>query len=45
MPRRVSTSSPAVAAPARLLSASDLAMIATVVVWGTNYTLVKDALE
>ncbi|RYZ43346.1 MAG: EamA/RhaT family transporter [Myxococcaceae bacterium] len=41
----MSTSSPAVAAPARLLSASDLAMLAVVVVWGTNYTLVKDALE
>ncbi|NBD13108.1 MULTISPECIES: DMT family transporter [Corallococcus] len=41
----MSTSSPAVAAPARLLSASDLAMIAVVVIWGTNYTLVKDALD
>jgi drug/metabolite transporter (DMT)-like permease len=42
----VSTSSPAVAsAPSRLLSASDLVMIAVVVVWGTNYALVKDALD
>ncbi|MBN8227708.1 EamA family transporter [Corallococcus macrosporus] len=41
----MSTSSPAVAAPARLLSTSDVAMIAVVVVWGTNYTLVKDALD
>ncbi|MCY1032503.1 EamA family transporter [Corallococcus sp. BB11-1] len=41
----MSTPSPAIAAPARLLSASDLAMLAVVVVWGTNYTLVKDALE
>ncbi|HZI10306.1 MAG TPA: EamA family transporter [Myxococcus sp.] len=39
--------SPAVstsAAPARVFSASDLAILGVVIVWGTNYTVVKEAL-
>ncbi|WP_254625531.1 DMT family transporter [Myxococcus sp. CA051A] len=43
--RDVSTSAASVpAAPPRAFSASDLAILGVVVVWGTNYTVVKEAL-
>ena len=43
----VSTSAAATSAtpaPARTFSASDLAIIGVVIIWGTNYTVVKEAL-
>jgi drug/metabolite transporter (DMT)-like permease len=43
----VSTSAAATSAtpaPARAFSASDLAIIGVVIIWGTNYTVVKEAL-
>ncbi|MFP2910915.1 DMT family transporter [Pyxidicoccus sp. 3LFB2] len=40
----MSASSTTNPAPARAFSASDLAIIGVVIVWGTNYTVVKEAL-
>jgi drug/metabolite transporter (DMT)-like permease len=39
------SSTPAVAPAPRALSRSDLALIAVILIWGTNYTVVKQALE
>nr|WP_217917570.1 MULTISPECIES: DMT family transporter [unclassified Myxococcus] len=45
-PAAVSTSTTAVVpAPSRGFSASDLAIVGVVIVWGTNYTVVKEAME
>lgn len=45
----MSTSTPPLsaspAAPARTFTGSDLAILAVVVIWGTNYTVVKEALS
>jgi drug/metabolite transporter (DMT)-like permease len=40
-----STAAPLPSAAPRALSVSDLALIAVVIIWGTNYTVVKDALS
>nr|WP_238539696.1 DMT family transporter [Corallococcus macrosporus] len=45
-PAAVSTpATAAVPAPSRGFSASDLAIVGVVIVWGTNYTVVKEAME
>ncbi len=38
------TATPGVPAPARAFAASDLAIVGVVIVWGTNYTVVKEAM-